>query len=270
MKPLRTVRTMPVSYVKKKLVVFDLDGTLTETKSNMTRDVSALLVRLLMQKRVAVIGGASYAQFERQFLRPLRCPKNLLGNLFVFPTTGTAFYRYRSGTWRCVYQRKLSSDQKKKIAGAFKSVFKKIGYVPPKKTYGNVLEDRGAEMTYSFLGQDVVRALGERGVHLKERWTREHVALKLKIARIVQRLLTDLEVRAAGFTSIDVTKKGIDKAYGIREIEKILKVSVRDMVFIGDALSRGGNDSAARKTGIDCVAVRGPKEAKRVIRRLLA
>lgn len=257
------------NYRSKRLIVFDLDGTLTKTKSNLEPYMAHTLSRLLEKKKVAIIGGGSYKQFRKQFLAELNAQKALLPNLFLFPTTATAFYRYRGG-WKKVYRLMLSKSEWQGIQKAFSMVLKEIGYVPPKKTYGKILENRGAQATYSFLGQDVVAELGDKGVRLKEDWTKKNTPLKLKIARLVQKQLPRLEVRAAGFTSIDVTKKGIDKAYGIRQIKKVLKIPIRDMLFIGDALYPGGNDHAARRTGIDCISVKGPDDTRRIIEKIIA
>jgi len=255
-------------FKNKDLIVFDLDGTLTPSKSNMEPDMSRTLTELLARKKVAVIGGGNWGQFRKQFLKSLACPKDLLPNLFLFPTTATAFYRYQYG-WQKVYEMKLSEHAVKQIKKAFKDVFREVGYVPPKKVYGKVLENRGSQITFSALGQDVVARLGKRGLALKEKWKRENLALKLRMAKLLVGKLPELEVRLGGLTSIDITQKGIDKAYGVREIEKTLKVPVKRMLFIGDALYPGGNDAAAKKTGIDCVAVRDPGETKLVIREIL-
>jgi HAD superfamily hydrolase (TIGR01484 family) len=253
---------------KKSLIVFDLDGTLTETKSDLGSDMSRALIGLLREKKVAVIGGGSYRQFRRQFLANLDCPPELLENLFLFPTTATAFYRYHKG-WKSVYAHFLSKAQKQKIKKAIRDVFKEIHYVPPEKVYGKTLEDRKSQMSYSFLGQDVVARLGSRGVRLKEEWTKKNTPLKLKIAGMLQKQFPNLEVHAAGFTTIDITQHGIDKAYGVRRIEKVLKVSIKDMVFIGDALYPGGNDAAAKKTGVQTIAVKGPKDTIKIIEKIL-
>lgn len=253
---------------KKSLIVFDLDGTLTETKSAMKPDMAGAIAALLKEKKVAVIGGGSYKQFKKQFLSRLKLPPKAYENLFIFPTTATEFYRYQKG-WRDVYLYALSKAQEKKIRSAIKEVFREIHYFAPKKVYGKTLEDRKSEMSYSFLGQDVVAKLGQRGVRLKKEWTKKNKSLKLKIARLLQKQLPDLEVRPAGFTTIDITRKGIDKAYGVRQIEKYLHIPIRDMVFIGDALYRGGNDAAAKKTGVQTIAVRGPEDTIKIIKKIL-
>lgn len=246
-----------------------MDGTLTPSKSPMQNDVATLLTKLLQRMPVAVIGGGKYGLFKRQFIAKLRCPKKLLDRLFLFPTTSTSFYRYRGG-WKKIYARQLSKRERVEIIRAFKRAFEKIHYVRPKKTYGKVIEDRGTQVTFSALGQEVVSVLGKKGVLLKKKWRDENTGLKLKLARTLQRLLPNLEVRAAGYTSIDVTRKGIDKAYGLRQIEKHLHIPIKDMLFVGDAIFPGGNDYAVVRAGVDYVKVSGPEEAKRVIKFLIS
>ena len=255
-------------FKNKELVVFDLDGTLTPSKSNVEPDMSCSLAELLAHKQVAVIGGGSWAQFRKQFLGSFVCPRDLLPNLFLFPTTATSFYQYRGG-WKNVYEMKLSVRERHAVKEAFREVFLEVGYVPPKHTYGRVIEDRGSQITFSALGQDVVARLGKKGLALKEKWRRENTQVKIKMAKLLAKKLPYLEVHPSAFTSIDVTKRGIDKAYGIRQIEKYLHVPIKNMIFVGDALSAGGNDAPVKKTGVAWVAVRGPKDTEQVIKKIL-
>lgn len=253
----------------KKAIVFDMDGTLTPTKAPMDAEMASLMADLLTVKKVAVIGGGKYGLFREQLLQPLKDKRALLKNLFLFPTTATSFYRYDGG-WKNVYVHALSQDGKQKIKKAFVEVFEKAGYWHPAKLYGKVIEDRGTQVTFSALGQDVVAVLGkERGVALKEQWLRENKAIKMKMGRMLQRMLPQFEVRTAGFTSIDVTKKGIDKAYGLQQITKHMGIAIPDMLFIGDAIYPGGNDYAVVKTGVDYIPVSGDGETKRIIRAIL-
>ena len=253
----------------KTLIVFDLDGTLAESKSDMDPEMSKLIIKLLQVRKMVVIGGGKYELFKSQFIGRLTAPKELLKNLFLFPTTATSFYRYDRG-WKKIYDLQLTKKEKTAIHAAFTVAFKEVGYAHPKKTYGKVIEDRGTQVTFSALGQEVVAELGARGVALKKKWKDENTDMKLKLAKALQKHLPGLEVRSAGFTSIDITRKGIDKAYGIRQIEKHLHVRRKDMLFIGDALFPGGNDYAVRHTGVKCIPVAGPSDTKKIIRLLIA
>ncbi|HEY4484368.1 MAG TPA: HAD-IIB family hydrolase [Candidatus Paceibacterota bacterium] len=251
----------------KKLIVFDLDGTLVETKSAVDAEMAGLLDKLLEKKTVAVIGGGKYEVFKEIFLSKLKLSDKLLKKLFIFPTSASSFYRYKNG-WRKVYSRELPEETRVRIKKAFEEVFKEVNYKHPDKTYGEAIEDRGSQVTFSVFGQDLVKVLGKKGVEMKKEWRDKNTKLKLKLAKMLQKKLPDLEVSAAGYTSIDVTKKGIDKAYGLNQIKKHLGIKFSEMLFVGDALFPGGNDYAALKIGVECVAVKGPKETKRIIKLL--
>ncbi len=49
----------------KKLIVFDLDGTLAESKAALDDEMAQHLRDLLSILRVAVISGGNWPQFER-------------------------------------------------------------------------------------------------------------------------------------------------------------------------------------------------------------
>ncbi|MDQ0477838.1 hypothetical protein [Chryseobacterium sp. MDT2-18] len=55
----------------KKLIVFDLDGTLTKSKSAIDREMADLLNNLLEVAQVAIISGGDWPQFETQVLKYL-------------------------------------------------------------------------------------------------------------------------------------------------------------------------------------------------------
>ncbi|MBI2065424.1 MAG: HAD-IIB family hydrolase [Candidatus Yanofskybacteria bacterium] len=247
----------------KKLIIFDLDGTLAESKGDIDEEMAGLLKRLLEKRQVAVIGGGKYELFQSQLVEKLEASEESLKNLFLFPTTSTSFYRYNAGKWECVYSMKLSPEEKLNVLDAFDKAFSELNYEYPEKIiHPDIIEDRGSEITFSALGQHAPLAL-------KEEWKKEHTDFKLKLVEILQKYLPEMEVRAAGFTSIDITRKGIDKEYGIKQIEKYLNVPIGDMLFVGDALFLGGNDSAALRAGVLCFEVRGVEDTKKLIEYLL-
>ena len=258
-------------WTEKTMIVFDLDGTLTESKSTLTREMSLLLQKLLAKKQAAIIGGGSYGQFEKQFLAHFSCPTALLKNLSLFPTSGTRFYAHDGNLWQEVYSHTLSSEEKQKIFNAFERVFEEASYEHPHTVYGEMFEDRGTQIAFSFLGQDVVLELGrEEGVALKEEWNRDNNAEREKMVFSLREILPEFEVRTGGLTTIDVTKKGIDKGYGIRQIETHLKVPKSEMLFMGDALHTEGNDYPVLREGVHAIAVKNPHDTKKIIEMLLS
>ena len=103
----------------------------------------------------------------------------------------------------------------------------------------------------------------------KEKWDPDFAKRK-KVKAILDPLIPGFSVRLGGATSIDVTKPGIDKAYGIRKLRDILGISLEEMIFIGDALFVGGNDYPAETAGIDCISVKDPGDTKRVIQTIIS
>ena len=69
--------------------------------------------------------------------------------------------------------------------------------------------------------------------------------------------IPDLEVRSGGSTSVDITHRGIDKAYGMRKLAEVTGISLDDMLFVGDRLDEHGNDYPVLAMGVTCQAVEG-------------
>ncbi len=243
----------------KKLIVFDLDGTLAPSKSAIDTEMGNLLDALLGVVKVAIISGGALPQFQKQMLANLP-QQGHFANLSLLPTCGTKFFTYNAG-WHERYSEDLSNEQRAKIIAALSEAVAASGF-EVKKTWGETIEDRGSQITYSALGQEA--PLAE-----KEHWDPDFSKRK-KIKAALDTSLADFSVRLGGSTSIDVTLPGIDKAYGIRKLRDILHVPIRDMIYVGDALFPGGNDAPARETGAMCIQVRDPDETKRVIEACIA
>ena len=102
----------------KKLIVFDLDGTLAESKSSLDPEMSGLLHDLLGIVKVAVISGGDWPQFEKQVVSKLPHDQRL-ANLSLLPTCGTKFYQY-SGDWKKLYEEDFTADEREKIISSLK------------------------------------------------------------------------------------------------------------------------------------------------------
>src|SRR6185312_6091631 len=233
----------------KKLIAFDLDGTLAESKSAIDKEMSARLAGLLQVAGVAIISGGDWPQFEKQVLANL--PKDApLENLSILPTCGTKFYQYKSG-WKQLYAENFTDAEKKKIIDSLDQAVNKLGY-KPKKVWGEIIEDRGSQVTYSALGQ-------QAPLDAKKTWDPDF-AKRDKIKAILEKSIPEFAVNLGGTTSVDVTKKGIDKKYGMFKLRDMLKIPIKEMIFIGDALFPGGNDYPARESGAYSVRVSNPNE----------
>jgi phosphomannomutase len=242
----------------KKLIVFDLDGTLAQSKAPIDAEMATLLRALLGFVKVAIISGGDWPQFEKQLLAHLPHDKGL-ANLSLLPTCGTKFYRY-TGDWEKIYSEDFTTAEKEKIIAALNQSIVAAG-CKVEKTWGEVIEDRGSQITFSALGQQA--PLGE-----KKLWDPDFAKRK-SMKALLDTLVPEFSVRLGGATSVDITKPGIDKAYGIRKLRDILCIAIQDMIYVGDALFPGGNDYPAKEAGTPSIEVRDPEETKTVIQAIL-
>jgi HAD superfamily hydrolase (TIGR01484 family) len=243
----------------KKLIVFDLDGTLAESKSPIDAEMAKLLDSLLDIVKVSVISGGAWLQFEKQVLAHLSQDKRL-NNLSLLPTCGTKFYKYDS-KWDLLYSEDYTATEKQKIIGSLKKSIESSD-CKVEKVWGDVIEDRGSQITFSALGQQA--PLDE-----KKKWDPDF-AKRERMKAILDKLIPEFSVRLGGATSVDVTKHGIDKAYGIRKLRDVLGIPIPEMIFVGDAVFPGGNDYPAKEAGALSIEVKDPHETKRVIEAIVA
>lgn len=233
----------------KKLIAFDLDDTLAITKSPMSDKMAELLVDLLEKYEVCIISGGKFEQFKMQVIDRLEANHLLLRKLHLMPTCGTRYYRYNEieEKWQKQYAEDLTEAQKTEVIKILEEEAKKLGLWRD-KTWGDIIEDRGSQITYSALGQ---QAPPEE----KYKWAEENVEAKHKLRDCVAQRAPNLEVRLGGSTSVDITRPGIDKAYGMQKLIDEMDISKDEVLFIGDKLEEGGNDYPVKAMGIDCVAV---------------
>lgn len=239
----------------KKVIAFDLDGTLAPSKSAMHDRMNEALSNLLNYYEVCIISGGKFEQFHKQVLSQLKATTEELQRVHLMPTCGTRYYNYdlSKKDWNLVYAEDFTDAEKKKIIDALNKGFDDLGYREA-KTYGETIEDRGSQVTFSVLGQDIVDVLGAEGVKQKEEWDPGDKK-KNELRDYIADMIPEFEVRVGGVTSIDVTKLGIDKAYGIKRLCELLEISKEDILFLGDRIREGGNDYPVKLMGVDSLEV---------------
>ncbi|KAL1616680.1 hypothetical protein SLS54_008247 [Diplodia seriata] len=230
------------------LVAFDLDGTLAESKQPLQDSMGTALSSLLSVAHVAIISGGDWAQFEEQVASRLP-PSADLSKLWLLPTTGTKLYTHDGSAWRSVYAELFSAAQRAAIVAAFEDSLAATGFAP-QQTWGPRIEDRGSQITFSALGQ-------RAPVRAKEAWDPDFAKRRV-IQRDLRERLPGLSINMGGATSIDVTREGVDKAYGLKKLRDASGVPLERMMFIGDAIFPGGNDYPAKELGLETVRVKDP------------
>ena len=81
----------------KKIVAFDVDGTLTASKTLITDSMANLIKKLIQKKEVIAIAGGSFEQMKTQFLPPFLNDSSMMPyihNFTLLPTSGSQRYEY--------------------------------------------------------------------------------------------------------------------------------------------------------------------------------
>ncbi len=232
-----------------RLVAFDLDDTLAPSKSPIDPKIAVQLRALLQHVDVAIISGGNEQQFRVQVIAQLGDADTTdLARLHLLPTCGTRYLRHDGEGFDTVYAHDLSPEQKSAALRALREEAERLG-LWEQNPWGEILEDRGSQITFSALGQqaphDEKQAWDPSGT--KRRRLREAVAARLP----------ELEVRSGGSTSIDITLAGIDKAHGMKALAEHTGIPLGDMLFYGDRLDEGGNDYPVKALGVRSIAVTG-------------
>ena len=237
-------------------VVFDFDGTLAESRQPIKKEQLERLCALIEHTTVGVMSGSAFDVIEKNFLSHLESnfPKE---RLFIFPNASSQCFVWKKKRWEIEYNFSLTKEERETVTRALECALEKTGIAEGLPSYGPRIDDRGTEIAFAGLGIEAPLAL-------KEAWDPDKKK-RLPFQTLLREKLPDFEVHIGGTTTVEITKKGISKAYGVKWLAKRLETRPDDMLFVGDALSSDGNDAAVIPTGVKTRQVSGPKETAEII-----
>ena len=244
-----------------RLIAFDLDDTLAPSKSAIDPRIGELLRLLAERIEVAIISGGQLQQFRMQVVERLPALEDSARDRFhLMPTCGTQYYRLTADGIHTVYAHALTEDEKTRALTAVEEEARRLGLWEA-EPWGDILEDRGSQITFSALGQTAPLAA-------KTAWdpTGEK---KNALRDAVAARIPDLEVRSGGSTSVDITHRGIDKAYGMSRLAEETGIPLEEMLFVGDRLDEHGNDYPVLAMGVACQAVEGWEDTAAFLEKLI-
>lgn len=242
-----------------KTIIFDMDGTLSVTKSPLSPHMAELFSRTSNKINMVIITGGLFKQIKSQCIDLLNEHANL-ENIYILPTSGGEMYSFNSEIkeWELIYSNKLSDTQKEKIIFSFKTALSKVSFkIKPEEIKGDQIEDRESQITMSAIGQYQLP-------ELKYKWDPDQIKRK-EIVSYMQDLSDEFDINIGGTTSIDITLKGIDKSYGINRFFEETGLNKDKTLFIGDKIMPGGNDWPAIKTGVDIYQTHDPENTAQII-----
>ncbi|MFA6079630.1 MAG: HAD hydrolase family protein, partial [Candidatus Omnitrophota bacterium] len=258
------------------VIVSDLDGTLSESNLPIAPEMADAIIEILKGgSTFAVLSGISKSRVEKQFIRPLLArldekDRDILNNLIIGSDNGTQIYQYdrTMRDFKCIY----AADIRERLSvGKYNEIFHHIYQCIDKCGMREMLKDvMGWEYTdeqwEKFKKECVVKrkvgdkvtqitfmVVGHEATHeQKEQFQNKGGdAIRERYQKFIQDEFKkngiDLDVKANGLSSIDITLSGIEKGFGIRTISKVFSIPLNCIIFFGDAFSPGRNDEPAIK-----------------------
>ena len=246
----------------KKIFAFDIDGTLTASKTSITENMANLIKKLIKEKKVIAIAGGSFKQMQTQFLPPFLRDKSILPfihNFTLLPTSGSQRYEYSESEkkWVLTDKEPLRDDVKARIIKLLQEVIDNPIYEIPPNPIGNIIEDRDTQITFTPNGQQAPLEMKLR--FDPDRKKREKIKIMLELK------LPEVSIFINGTSSIDILPKGFNKAVGLIRFLNKAGFQKSDVIFIGDAIFPGGNDYSVYEAGFETIAVKRPEETAEII-----
>ena len=243
-----------------RVAIFDLDDTLAESFHPPAPDMLEKLKNLLLRVPIAIITGAGFQRMHEQFLTSLEShPK--ISQLYIFPTSSAQAYIYAEGAWKLLYDLALTEGDRESIKKGLADAVAGIDVLKGIPSYGEQIIDKGSQIAYTPVGVDAPK-------ELKDTWDSDGGKRQALLDSLKEKL-PQFEILMGGVTTIDITRKNVNKAYGVKWLVEHLAIPAEEMFYVGDAFSETGNDTVVIPTGVQWRAVAGPSETLTIFDELL-
>src|SRR3989344_1949849 len=185
-----------------KVAIFDLDETLAESFQPPTASMMERFRRLMDILPVAIMTGAGFSRIEQHILAQL--PQSSK-RLFIFPNSGTQCFVFKDGAWQKEYDQSLSPDERARIKAVLAQASRELPLIRDTQSFGDQIADREAQIAFTVVGLDAPQ-------DIKMKWDPDVKKRKI-IREFLLEKLPEFDIRTGGASTVDITRKGINKAY---------------------------------------------------------
>ena len=246
----------------KEVIILDIDNTIKPSGVKVGTEMAKTLKAVVDAGYWLVfVSGVEFRVIKQDVLDFFAITPQVKKRVIVFSTTGAEMHLFDGSAWKTVYTNPLKSDEKTGIVNAINTVIKEHKKIIPFQGARLSVQDRKCQYTVSLLNHSTSR-------RIKTSWDRKMVKRKL-IQHDLEKRLKGFEVNLSGHASLDITRKGLDKAYAVKRLKQHLKLPSSRMIFFGDSVFRGGNDYSVKKSGVKAVKIKDEKETLKILKKLL-
>ena len=211
-----------------KYFFFDLDNTLTPSKSLILPRHALLLEALCKQAEVVVVSGHGEKDIRKHLTQELAGMYHILGQNGNFAET-------KDG--RVLWNRLLPARKKRTILEFIEKAKRHLHLKV--RDENDIVEDRDSQIAYSLIGHHEERQKKDAfdPKHEKRSGLLADLSNDVEVLR-----KAGVEVRIGGTTVLDFFELGKNKGYNAGEFIRRMGWRPDECLYVGDALFPGGND----------------------------
>ncbi|MDR3571822.1 MAG: HAD-IIB family hydrolase [Candidatus Pacebacteria bacterium] len=213
-----------------KHIFFDMDDTLTLSKSAMDVAHVPLFLELCASHDVIVVSGQDEQNIRRQI------PSEADGRYYLLTQNGNHAID-KNGT--VMWYEEFSAQQKEAIMAFIKTVHDELALQV--KDENDLVEDRGSQISYSLIGhhEEVAKKKAfDPKAEKRIQILREHAAEVDALKQL------GVEISAGGTTCFDIILLGRNKGFNVARLIEHEGWKKDESLYVGDALEPGRNDES--------------------------
>ncbi len=238
---------------EKKVIIADVDDTICESCQVISSEMAEQISRMTkLGYEFAFISGTKNEDLRNMISSQLKEKHHLLA------TTGTNYSVIEGDAMKNIYNHSFNPEEKVEIIAALKKLIANYN-IKSLTSEKDQLQDRESQITLSAIGRHAPS-------ELKAAYDPDGAKRKEWVAFLKNHLDENkYDLKIGGTTSIDVTRKGLDKEWGIRAFAQHQNIPLDSILFFGDKICPEGNDFPAAKI-VDCISIKSPKETLQQLR----
>lgn len=224
----------------RKIVLFDMDGTLTPPRKQINADMIRALKNLEKEYEIGIVTGSDFEYIKQQIEPALDIGGLRLSTLHLFPCNGTKYYQWKNNKFECIYSADMiETIGKENYRYLLQSLFSGQLLISLEHSLpytGTFFHYRGSMLNWCPIGRS-------SGDEERKAWIDTDNKLKIRdhyvdfIKETVDKKSMNLQVARGGSTSFDIFPSGWDKTYVLKHLDDF-----KEIIFVGDSCEDGGND----------------------------
>ncbi|KAI0924776.1 Phosphomannomutase 1 [Taiwanofungus camphoratus] len=242
----------------KKLILFDVDGTLTPARQTVSPEIIQLIRALRKKMVIGVVGGSDLVKISEQLAVAGATVVEEFD--YTFAENGLTAYKMGNPLPSQSFIKHIGEERYKVLANFILHYIADLD-IPIKR--GTFIEFRNGMINVSPMGRNAT--IQERNEF--EAYDKQH-GLRAAFVKVLQQKFADYDLTYSigGKISFDIFPHGWDKTYCLRHVED---EHFEEIHFFGDKTYKGGNDyeiySDPRTIGH---AVSSPADTARLLKEL--